>query len=195
MKSLQASIVPLAKILGLNPHALYERQLALVKAKLLQRRPGHGPGSGTPFSTETVTVLFISMLATDGIEHSAEKTSGLSAVRSTRKNTFGGAETFKAAMINALSSDAIISQIRLLRINRQDFSVEIWEKPSADKKTAAHFFFPETSAKSEGVAFVVEVSGPVLEKVRALLRNSEVAAAKAIENKRPVRKLKSKVKS
>jgi hypothetical protein len=216
MSSLQASIVPLSKILGLNPHALYERQLALVDAKLLKKRPGRGPGSGTPLSAETVAELLLSMWATDKIEHCAEKTRALSAVGLTtctigREDALGGAETFKAAIVNALSNDAVVSQINLVRIRRRNFASEIWlnsnepwEEPPAGKIFTAyelqlaedqvHFFRPkkETNADRGGVAVIVEVNGPTLEKIRTLLRSAEVAAAKAAEQKNAARKPKSK---
>jgi hypothetical protein len=186
MKSLQASIAPLSEILKLNPHALYERQLALVRAGLLESRPGRGPGSGTRFTPETVAVLLISMLATDNISDCAEKTSALSAVKLTnlgtgRENALGGARTFKAAIINALSSDAIVSEISFVQVHRRNFVVEIFlesneifKEPPAGKiftdfelelahdRNAAHIFGLKRKVNSEdfeGMVVVVQIRG------------------------------------
>src|SRR5258708_29448865 len=146
MSSLQASIAPLSKILGLNPHALYERQLALMRAGLLPSTPGRrGPGSGTPLSADTVAVLLISMLASDNISDCVETTRALSAARWTsvsigQEDVLGRAETFKAAMVNALSNDAVVNEITFLRVHRRSFVVEIftedhevWEEPPPGK--------------------------------------------------------------
>jgi DNA-binding IscR family transcriptional regulator len=215
MPSLQASIAPLSKALGLNPHALYERQLALVRAGLLPSQPGRGPGSGTLFSAETVAVLLISMLASDNISDCAETTRTLSAAKLTshtvgREDALGGAKTFIAAVINSLSNDTVVGQIRLLRIHRRNFAAEVflnssepWKEPSPGKIFTAYelqlaeddvlFFQPkkDKQAAREGMARLAELSGPVLEKIRALLRNS---SAKAAEQKNAALKPKSKGK-
>jgi hypothetical protein len=72
--SLKALIPPLAKLWGLNPNALYERQRALIRAGLLEARPGRGPGSGVEASPESVAMLLISVLATDSLSEVEEKT-------------------------------------------------------------------------------------------------------------------------
>jgi len=185
MPSLQASIVPLSKILRLNPHALYERQLALMRVGLLKRKPGRGPGSGTPLSPETVSVLLISMLATDRIEDSAEATSALCDARLTsvsigQEGELGNTPTFKAAMVNALSNDAVVSKITYLRIHRRSALAEIftkddqaWEEPPAGKifsraellldadNDRLHLFEPKKRRVGtyEGMVVVVELRG------------------------------------
>jgi hypothetical protein len=211
MSSLQASIVPLSKILGLNEHALYERQLALM-GKLLPARTGRGPGSGTPFSAETVAVLVISMLATDSIKDCAEATRALCDAKLTtcpigQEDELGRPQTFKAAMVNALSSDAVVDKITFLRVHRRSSMAEIftkddqaWEEPPPGKifskaelllahdSDRLHLFEPKKKRADtfEGMAVVVELRGgtpigkgrnPTLGKIRALLRNDELAAA------------------
>jgi hypothetical protein len=188
MSSLQASIVPLAKILRLNPHALYERQLALMRKGLLPPRTGRGPGSGTPFSAETVAVLVISMLATDSIKDSAEATRALCDARLEsvpigQEYELGNPPTFKAAMVNALSSDAMVSKITFLRVHRRSSLVEIftkddqaWEDPPAGKifsraelllasdNDRLHLFEPKKKRTDtyEGMVVVVELRGGTL---------------------------------
>jgi hypothetical protein len=224
MSSLQASIVPLSKILGLNPHALYERQLALVGKGLLPARTGHGPGSGTPFSAETVAVLLISMLATDGIKDSAEPTRALCDAKLTsvpigQENELGRPQTFKAAMVNALSSDAVVSKITSLRVHRRGLIAEIfteddqaWEEPAAGTAFSKaeygsdrlHLFEPKKKRANtfEGMTVVVALRGgaptgkgsrtPALGKIRELLRSDELTAAEASARKNAPRKSKMK---
>jgi hypothetical protein len=221
MGSLQASIVPLSKILGLNPHALYERQLALVAKGLLPSRTGRGPGSGTPLSAETVAVLLISMLATDSIKDSPEATRALCDVRLTsvsigKEYELGNPPTFKAAMVNALSSDAVVSKITFLRVHRRSTLVEIFtEDDQAPSRSRAevilgpftdnlHMFEPKKKRVNtyEGMVVVVELRGgtpvgkggssPALGKIRALLRSDELATAEAFAQKNAPRKSKMK---
>jgi len=220
MTSLQASIVPISKILRLNPHALYERQLALM-GKLLPARTGHGPGSGVPFSAETVAVLLISMLATDSIKDSAEATRVLCDARLTsvpigQEDELGGPQTFKAAMVNALSNDAVVSKITFLRVHRRSALAEIFTKEDqAPPRSRAevilgpfddrlHLFEPKKKRVDtyEGMVVVVELRGgapvgkggrnPALGQIRALLRNDELAAAEASAPKNAPRKSRTK---
>jgi hypothetical protein len=224
--SLHASIVPLSKILRLSPHALYERQLALVAKGLLPGRTGRGPGSGTPFSAETVAVLLISMLATDGIKDSAKATRALCDARLTavsigQEYELGNPQTFKAAMVNALTNDAVVNKITFLRVHRRSSIAEIfteddqvWEEPPAGKifskaelllahdDDGLHFFEPKKrrSDTYEGMVVVVELRGgtplgkgggsPTLGKIRALLRNNELATAETSARKNAPRKSK-----
>jgi hypothetical protein len=222
MSSLQASIAPLSKILGLSPHALYERQLALASKGLLPARTGRGPGSGTPLSAETVAVLLISMLATDGIKDSAEATRVLCDARLTsvpigQEDELGSPRTFKVAMINALSNDAVVRKITYLRIHRRSALVEIFtqdnEKPPSSRADIflgpdtdrLHLFEPPKKNRAdtyEGMVVVVELRGgaplgkggrsPALGKIRALLRSDEIASAETSVPKHAPRKSKTK---
>jgi hypothetical protein len=220
INSLKASIPFLADILRLNPHAIYERQRALVKERVLKSVPGRGPGSGTFFTPETAAVLFISMLATDSIKDCVEKTNALSAVKLETytiglENPLGGAKTFKAAIVNALSSDAVAAEIVRIRIYRRNFAAEVWlndtepwEDPPAGKIFTTYeieqaervcFFRPkkETYSDRDGLAVMVEIIGSqTFEKIRALLRDNEkvanVATAEASAQKNAPRKSRMK---
>src|SRR5258708_36236199 len=130
INSLKASIPFLAKILRLNPHAIYERQRALVGKGVLESVPGRGPGSGTFFTTEPVAVPLISMLATDSIKDSAEITSAFcnaprTGYSSRRQNALGGVLTFKAAIVNALTLDKYAEEIAIIRVHRMQSKAQI----------------------------------------------------------------------
>jgi hypothetical protein len=220
MSSLQASIVPLAKTLGLSEHALYERQLALM-GKLLPARTGRGPGSGTPFSAETVAVLVISMLATDSIKGCVEATRALCDARLTsipigQEDELGSPQTFKAAMVNALSNDAVVSKITFLRVHRRSSLAEIFtQDDQALPRSRAevilgplndrlHLFEPKKKRADtyDGMVVVVELRGgaplgkgghnPTLGKIRALLRSDELAPAEASARKNTPHKSRMK---
>jgi hypothetical protein len=70
MTSLKGYIPALARLLGMTPAALYERQRALVRAGLLDQSEGRGPGSGVRVTAASVALLLISVLATDNLSDS-----------------------------------------------------------------------------------------------------------------------------
>ena len=209
MKSLQSQIAPLSEILGLKHHTLYERQLALVRAKLLPKPPGRGPGSGTVFSPSTVATLLISMMASDNIVDCVETTRALSASK-----LIGGpiwydgelskAKNFKDALICALSNDTALDQIEFFRIYRRRFRVEIFivslkKRDAHDENDHLLFQGQKGFAGTfDGMATLVEMGGgiatgrddgkPTLAKIRDLLRGDEYSETSKI----PAAKSKSK---
>jgi hypothetical protein len=200
INSLKASIPYLAEILRLNPHAIYERQRALVKKKVLKSSPGRGPGSGTFFTPEPVGVLVTSMLTTENIKDSAEKTSAIwnaprTSYSSGKKSALGGALTFKDAMINVLSSDDNAQEVQIIRVHRTNLSAQIFLvgggqiEFKSNKANDTYNFGGMT-----GFYQIMGGPGEALTEIRALLRNSEVSASKTAEQKNAVLKPKSKGK-
>jgi hypothetical protein len=184
INSLKASSPYLAEILRLNPHAIYERQRALVKKKVLKSSPGRGPGSGTFFTPEPVGVLVTSMLTTENIKDSAEKTSIIwnaprTSYSSGKKSALGGALTFKDAMINVLGSDDHAQEVQVIRVHRTNLSAQIFLvgggqlEFKSDKANDTYDF-----AGMTGFYQIMGGAGGALSEIRALLRNSEISASK-----------------
>jgi hypothetical protein len=65
--ALKAYVPSLARILGMPPATVYERQRNLVRAELLDIGDGWGPGSGVRTTAESVALLVIGALASDTI--------------------------------------------------------------------------------------------------------------------------------
>ena len=63
MPSLSSIIPEIAPFLELTPAALYERQRALVRLKLLPKPDGRGRGSGAELTSNNLAALVISVLA------------------------------------------------------------------------------------------------------------------------------------
>jgi hypothetical protein len=196
MNSLKASIPFVAEILRLNRYALHERQRALAGKGLLEFKPGYGPGSGTPFTPETVAVLLISMLATDSIKDSAEITSAfcnapLSARSWGKKSALGGALTFKAAIVNALTLDKYAEEIVMIRVHRMQSTAHI---DLARRGGRLSFSFsketPHVAYGFEGMTGFYQITGDgPLAKIRALLRDNEkVSNENAAPAKAPAKK-------
>lgn len=67
MFSLKSFLPILAEILDRSVDALYERQRALVRLRLLRQLPGRGRGTGVRLSANSVATLLSSLLATDNL--------------------------------------------------------------------------------------------------------------------------------
>jgi hypothetical protein len=67
MFSLKAYIPTLAPFLNVSPDALYERQRALIRSGLLVPVEGRGPGSGVKVSVPAVSILILSVFATESL--------------------------------------------------------------------------------------------------------------------------------
>jgi hypothetical protein len=121
--SLNSFIPFLSETLLLNPSALYERLRALVRLGLLVSAKGRGPGSGVRLGPETLATFLISFMASDNIADAAQTTTALSnaplnAHSIKGDKALGGAKTFKAALVNILTVDAVAEEFAWLRVHR-----------------------------------------------------------------------------
>jgi hypothetical protein len=81
MTSLKGYIPALARLLGMTPAALYERQRALVRAGLLDQSEGRGPGSGVRVTAPSVALLLICVLATDNLSETEARVRAIGQAR------------------------------------------------------------------------------------------------------------------
>ena len=135
--SLKSLIPVLAYVLKIFPAALYERQRALVRAGLLQARPGRGPGSGVRATPESVALLLISLIATGSLSEVERKTKVVAALRSrTKRCPLTGEKTFVNALTAAFRSEEIGKRISLLFVVRageeSDATIVFDEKPNRE---------------------------------------------------------------
>jgi hypothetical protein len=201
INSLKASIPFLANILRLNPHAIYERQRALVGKGLLESVPGRGPGSGTFFTPENVAVLLISMLATDSIKDGVEITRAFcnaprTGYSSRKNNALGGALTFKAAIVSALTHDKHAEEIASIRVHRMQSTAQIFLARGGQLSFA---FSKETPLyEFEGVTGFYQIIGDgpfgALAKIRSLLRDNEKVANEDVASAKSPAKTRSALK-
>lgn len=111
MPSLKSILSELAPIFGLSPAALYERQRALVRMKLLPTPVGRGPGAGAEATPQTVALLAIACLATDNLSDTDERVRELTHApyrsRAKRRQScpLTGAKTFVDALAILLDRD------------------------------------------------------------------------------------------
>jgi hypothetical protein len=95
----------LSQVLDMTPAALYERQRALVRIGLLDQRPGRGPGSGVPATSQSLATLLISIAATGSLSEVGEMTKLFANLKSeTGRCPFTGKKTLAAALTAVLDS-------------------------------------------------------------------------------------------
>jgi hypothetical protein len=109
MASLTALLPDIAPTLGLTTAALYERQRALVRLKLLPTPKGRGPGSGAEATPETVALLLTAVLAASDLSDVDDRVRRLALAAFTEKKAercrWTGAQTFVDAVSFLLSND------------------------------------------------------------------------------------------
>ena len=98
MASLKSALPAFAKALQVNPAALYERQRALVRAELLEMKPGHGPGSGVLATPHSIAMLLIAVAATGSLTETGGANPAFANLKSNdKKCPLTGKRTFVAA--------------------------------------------------------------------------------------------------
>jgi len=129
--SLKGFIPTLAKLVGMTPAALYERQRALVRAGLLQVKRGRGPGSGVRLTADTVALLLIAVLATDSLSDTEEKARTVAKLTSARCS-LTGTNTFEAALAAILASSDLSKRVRSISVTRTGPTADIYYQGVSD---------------------------------------------------------------
>jgi len=121
--SLKGLILVLAKHVDMTPAALYERQRALVRAGLLQSKPGRGPGSGVRATPQSVAMLLISILATGNLSETEELSKAIADLKSEAKCLLTGKKTFATALTAVLASEELSKRLRWIDVQRSGSAV------------------------------------------------------------------------
>jgi hypothetical protein len=128
MGSLKLFIPSLADVLGVNRHALYERQRVLMRENLLTAIPGRGPGSGVRISPASVGMLLISFLATDGLADAGPDTKALAQAKYVERpaDELRSAKTFRAAITNMLAFEDVAAAVARIKVERRYLQATIF---------------------------------------------------------------------
>jgi DNA-binding IscR family transcriptional regulator len=122
--SLKGLISELAQGVDTTPAALYERQRALVRAGLLQTKPGRGPGSGVRATPESVAMLLISIMATGNLSETEERSKAISNLKSQNKSCpLTGKKTFASALAAVLASEELSKRLSWIDVERSGSAV------------------------------------------------------------------------
>jgi hypothetical protein len=152
MRSLTSFLPELVPIFGITEQAIYERQRALVRIKMLAAPKGRGRGSGAEAAPDTVARLIVAILATDNLSDTDERVQKLALAPFVGKKrdrcAWTGAQTFVDALTFLLSRDAPIppwpkaGARTSVRVYRRDLSASIFfvwsRRPGEGKSEFGH---------------------------------------------------------
>jgi hypothetical protein len=127
LESLKAFIPVLGDVLGMSNAALYERQRALVRAKLLDRpqRPGRNSG-GSLATPDSVGIMLIAVLATDNLSEVDQRAVVLARQRARKPGSgeislcgLTGKSTFREALEAILAEPGKAREV-VVEVTRHD---------------------------------------------------------------------------
>lgn len=133
MMSLKAFAPILASIVGTTPAAIYERQRALVRAKLLPTPVGRGRGNGLPATADTVAMLLIAIMVTDNLSDTDGRVGKLAHAqvvgrgplkRQKARCGLTGRRDFKGALIAILRSTEFPTSL-VVEVSRNNLAASI----------------------------------------------------------------------
>ncbi len=175
MVSLKSFIPALAAEFDMKPAAIYERQRALVRAGLIEQRPGHGPGSGVLATPYSLAMLLISITVTAHLSEVEQQTKMVASLKSrTKRCPFTGQTTFAQALTEVLRNEDLYKRFDHIRIERGGDNVDAAiayhgkskrEKPGKEKESA----FGEKRAVGHYLWFLTFLAMPDLSRLFAVL--------------------------
>jgi hypothetical protein len=124
---LKSYLPVLAGHLNTTEDMLYERQRKLTRAGSLTGSAGRGPGSGVRVSVPVVTLMVLTVLASDDLADADQRAEFLAAARSdSRRCPLTDATTFKRAMELVFASESLASAVTRIEVLPSSLQGEIW---------------------------------------------------------------------
>ena len=166
--ALKSFILSLSGHLELTPAALYERQRALVRAGLLTTDGSRGPGGGVRATPTTVSLLLVSVMASESLSAAVALTKELAELKSVNNDRAPFiSNVFYECFSEALSADHMLDRVMKICINRTDCSARII---LFDKNIESHLLFPNLSDKIGRIAVEASIGNDLLTKIASDLR-------------------------
>jgi hypothetical protein len=188
MASLKSLIPELAQALDMKPAAMYERQRALVRARLLEMRPGRGPGSGVLATPKSLAMLLIAILATESLSETEERARVFANLKVSNFVDFGsgkpprkvkqcpitGKRTFFDALTAAFATEDLSSVLGYIRAQRQRFktSAEIGFSGDDDRTKIIEFTSRTATIGPAGVTRLAILGRETLAAIASILREA-----------------------
>jgi hypothetical protein len=176
MPSLTSLLPRIAPTLRLTTSALYERQRALVRMKMLPTPEGRGRGSGAEATADTVAVLLVSVLATDSLSESEVLVQALAqaAFIDTTKEIistcpFTAEQLFVDAVARTLADEKLAKFRPSIVVSRGSHARIHWHR---SRRTEVSYFGSPPEANSEYINREIRLSFPALLTIKNELRAS-----------------------
>jgi hypothetical protein len=164
--SLKGYTPTLARLLGLNPVTLYERQRALVREGLLDAEAGRGPGSGVRTTASSVARVLVSVLATDRLSEAHSRTRAIADARpaEVERCPCTGARSFWEGLTRLLSMSGVAAGVIEVSVSRtaDRAAIKYWCEESIEPKVS---WFLGPAANEPGFAVAATLSGHLLQQI------------------------------
>lgn len=148
MVGLKSYLPVLAGHLNTTEDILYERQRKLTRAGLLIGSEGRGPGSGVRVNVPVVTLMVLTVLATDNLADAEGRAEFLASVPSdSSRCPLTGASTFRSALELIFASESLASTVDSIVVHRATLQGEIWYRRKGRRTLEVSYFGREPGPK------------------------------------------------
>jgi hypothetical protein len=174
--SLKSLIRDVSEFTGMSEAAVYERQRALVRARLLKTERGRGPGSGVRGTPESVALLLISLLATSNLSDAGLSTRIFAKLENKEGIcSLTGKRTFAEAVTAILASKELAQRITAINVSQ-----EIREAQIAYRDISEGGSMPSSSKfglagqpEEPGLSLSASLSGYVVNRLADIFHEGE----------------------
>jgi hypothetical protein len=167
-KSLNAILPALGDILDEPPDTLRTRQRALVAARLLDSKPGKGPGSGVPATPKALAQFLIgTCTGADGPFARGIARATPAGTMPTGTTRLTDAATFVEELAAILSDEALAKRVKQIRIVTRGGLVDI----NYDEASLTTFL--GKAVKMQGLMFQVVIYPKTLIAIADLIKETE----------------------
>ncbi|WFU36298.1 hypothetical protein QA635_18555 [Bradyrhizobium brasilense] len=160
MFSLKSYAPTLAQYLNLSPDALYERQRSLIRSGLLVAVQGRGPGSGVKISVPAVSLLILSVLATESLAEIGSAVRRLGTARAEKQScSLTGSIEFGQALEMVLAQTSTARRISMITVVRPAQRAQLVFRSANRKKTEFSSFGEAAHSQHYHMTIEAELPG------------------------------------
>jgi len=149
--------------LGMTNLALYERQRELVRAGLLEQSDGRGPGSGVKATPRSISVLVISVLATERLSEVKARSSLAAGAETYAECALTNEKSFLNAVTHIFANPGLARFVDYISVSRTAGRAEIRFTDAAGIERKSEFF--GNSAIDPGVSITATLSHALLHEI------------------------------
>lgn len=148
MIGLKSYLPILAGHLNTTDDVLYERQRKLTRAGMLVGSSGRGPGSGVRVNVPVVTLMVLTVMATDDLADAEARADFLGSVQSDRGTCpLTGAANFRSALELIFASESLAAGVTSVEVLRTTLQGEIWYRRKGRRTPDVSYFGREPGSK------------------------------------------------
>ena len=168
--SLKRLITDVSTLTGMSQAAVYERQRALVRARLLKTERGRGPGSGVRGTPESMALLLISLLATGNLSDVGLSTSTFANLENKEDSCpLTGKRTLAEAVTALLASKELARSIITINLSQETKESEIAYRDPSKGGSILSSEFGLAGPEGPGLSMSARLSGDVVERLAYIL--------------------------